>query len=116
MICLLIAVSNIGTLQPGSAVQLGALGQLTKIQTVSTPPGPAATSGSGVGVPTVDLTEGEDDRADTREIVFNKLSGKTFPSLVVLARPSLRTKDAPVVTTTKERAAMGKSTMRYDLK
>lgn len=31
--------------------------------------------------------------ADSREISFNKLQGKTFPSLVVLARPSLKVKD-----------------------
>lgn len=43
----------------------------------------------------VDLTN-EDGRpaADSREISFNKLQGKTFPSLVVVARPHLRVKDA----------------------
>ena len=31
--------------------------------------------------------------ADSREITFNKLQGKTFPSLVVVARPSLKVKE-----------------------
>lgn len=43
----------------------------------------------------VDLTA-DDGRplADSREISFNKLQGKTFPSLVVVARPHLRVKDS----------------------
>ncbi|XP_025832720.1 uncharacterized protein LOC108740812 isoform X3 [Agrilus planipennis] len=42
----------------------------------------------------VDLTS-DDGRpaADSREISFNKLQGKTFPSLVVVARPHLRVKE-----------------------
>lgn len=32
--------------------------------------------------------------ADSREISFNKLQGKTFPSLVVVARPCLKVKDS----------------------
>lgn len=31
---------------------------------------------------------------DSKEVMFNKLQGKTFPSLVVTARPSLRTKES----------------------
>lgn len=43
----------------------------------------------------VDLTSDEGrSLADSREISFNKLQGKTFPSLVVVARPHLRIKDA----------------------
>uniref|UniRef100_A0A182QIB5 C2H2-type domain-containing protein n=1 Tax=Anopheles farauti TaxID=69004 RepID=A0A182QIB5_9DIPT len=40
----------------------------------------------------VDLTkdDGNKPSADSREISFSKIQGKTFPSLVVLARPSLR--------------------------
>uniref|UniRef100_A0A182NQZ6 C2H2-type domain-containing protein n=1 Tax=Anopheles dirus TaxID=7168 RepID=A0A182NQZ6_9DIPT len=40
----------------------------------------------------VDLTkdDGSKPSADSREISFSKIQGKTFPSLVVLARPSLR--------------------------
>ncbi|KAF4522641.1 hypothetical protein B566_EDAN011040 [Ephemera danica] len=94
-------VQGIAAIAPGGQVQLASLGQLTKIQAVTTPSGPSTSS-----VPTVDLTEGEDDRADSREIVFNKLSGKTFPSLVVLARPSLRVKDNSPAVTNKERASM----------
>lgn len=42
----------------------------------------------------VDLTSEEGrSLADSREISFNKLQGKTFPSLVVVARPHLRIKD-----------------------
>lgn len=42
----------------------------------------------------VDLTT-DDGKvvADSREISFNKLQGKTFPSLVVVARPHLRVKE-----------------------
>lgn len=42
----------------------------------------------------VDLTTDENrPLADSREISFNKLQGKTFPSLVVVARPHLGIKD-----------------------
>lgn len=46
----------------------------------------------------VDLTSNEDGgnksaAADSREISFNKIQGKTFPSLVVVARPCLKAKD-----------------------
>lgn len=43
----------------------------------------------------VDLTsdEGNKPQADSKEISFNKLQGKTFPSLVVVARPHLRLKE-----------------------
>lgn len=45
----------------------------------------------------VDLTKEESDKnklaADTREISFNKLQGKTFPSLVAIARPMLKGKE-----------------------
>lgn len=47
-------------------------------------------------LPVVDLTKDEPNSknaADSREITFNKLQGKTFPSLVVVARPSLKVKD-----------------------
>ncbi|XP_049884360.1 uncharacterized protein LOC126379564 [Pectinophora gossypiella] len=45
----------------------------------------------------VDLTkeDGNKNVADSREVSFSKLQGKTFPSLVVVARPYLRAKDAP---------------------
>ncbi|XP_013182872.2 uncharacterized protein LOC106129002 [Amyelois transitella] len=45
----------------------------------------------------VDLTkdDGSKNVADSREVSFNKLQGKTFPSLVVVARPYLRSKEAP---------------------
>uniref|UniRef100_A0A1B0C999 C2H2-type domain-containing protein n=2 Tax=Lutzomyia longipalpis TaxID=7200 RepID=A0A1B0C999_LUTLO len=43
----------------------------------------------------VDLTKEDSGKAaaDSREITFNKLQGKTYPSLVVVARPSLKIKD-----------------------
>ncbi|CAK1544317.1 unnamed protein product [Leptosia nina] len=52
----------------------------------------------------VDLTkeDGNKNVADSREVSFNKLQGKTFPSLVVVARPYLRTKEAPA----SDRAAL----------
>nr|CAD7589831.1 unnamed protein product [Timema genevievae] len=70
----------------------------------SAPPGSA---------PIVDLTD-DDTRptgsgnvaADSREVTFNKLSGKTFPSLVVVARPNLRVKLIPQSTVTQERTEL----------
>ncbi|KPI94566.1 Pogo transposable element with ZNF domain [Papilio xuthus] len=45
----------------------------------------------------VDLTKEDSTKnvADSREVSFNKLQGKTFPSLVVVARPYLRAKEVP---------------------
>ncbi|XP_013135925.1 PREDICTED: uncharacterized protein LOC106101297 [Papilio polytes] len=45
----------------------------------------------------VDLTKEDSNKnvADSREVSFNKLQGKTFPSLVVVARPYLRAKEMP---------------------
>lgn len=40
----------------------------------------------------VDLTK-DDNGSDATEVSFNKLNGKTFPSLVVVARPSLKVKE-----------------------
>ncbi|XP_075218687.1 uncharacterized protein LOC142323218 isoform X2 [Lycorma delicatula] len=42
--------------------------------------------------------------ADSREITFNKLNGKTFPSLVVVARPHLKIKDMSQAGISQERA------------
>ncbi|XP_038206753.1 uncharacterized protein LOC119828582, partial [Zerene cesonia] len=52
----------------------------------------------------VDLTKEDSNKnvADSREVSFNKLQGKTFPSLVVVARPYLRSKEGP----TSDRAAL----------
>lgn len=48
----------------------------------------------------VDLTKdepvGSKMVADSREVTFNKLQGKTFPSLVVVARPTLKVKDSNI--------------------
>jgi hypothetical protein len=60
----------------------------------------------------VDLTDDDGkpsstNVADSREVTFNKLSGKTFPSLVVVARPHLRIKDMAQGTMSQERAALG---------
>lgn len=44
----------------------------------------------------VDLTKDEPitkGAADSREVTFNKLQGKTYPSLVVVARPTLKVKE-----------------------
>ncbi|XP_062559307.1 uncharacterized protein LOC134224091 [Armigeres subalbatus] len=43
----------------------------------------------------VDLTKDDSGKpaADSREVSFSKIQGKTFPSLVVIARPSLRASD-----------------------
>lgn len=48
----------------------------------------------------VDLTKDEPVvsklAADSREVTFNKLQGKTFPSLVVVARPTLKVKETNI--------------------
>ncbi|XP_045469965.1 uncharacterized protein LOC123677474 isoform X2 [Harmonia axyridis] len=45
----------------------------------------------------VDLTSEENrNQADNREIAFSKLQGKTYPSLVVVARPHLRVTDLSI--------------------
>lgn len=67
----------------------------------SIPPSIRPTESTAVGglatgkpPPIVDLTTDDGRPApDSREVSFNKLQGKTFPSLVVIARPHLRTKD-----------------------
>ena len=64
----------------------------------------------------VDLTDDDGKpssptMADSREVTFNKLSGKTFPSLVVVARPNLRIKDMAQGTVSQERAALGEFLM-----
>ncbi|XP_054288383.1 uncharacterized protein LOC129004035 [Macrosteles quadrilineatus] len=73
----------------------------------STSAASASKSGSAM---VVDLTD-EDSRnvnpvADSKEVQFNKLSGKTYPSLVVVARPNLRVKEISQVTTTSERNSL----------
>lgn len=45
--------------------------------------------------------------ADSREVLINKLSGKTYPSLVVVARPNLRAKDISQAVIASERTALG---------
>jgi len=69
-----------------------------------------------VSAPVVDLTDDDGKpssptMADSREVTFNKLSGKTFPSLVVVARPHLRIKDMAQGTVSQERAALGEFLM-----
>lgn len=48
----------------------------------------------------VDLTKEDANAAkmtaDSREVTFNKLQGKTFPSLVVVARPTLKAKETNI--------------------
>ncbi|XP_077295216.1 zinc finger domain-containing protein relative of woc [Arctopsyche grandis] len=73
----------------------------TNVQSVSSGVRPSEASAIG-GLATgsnnknaiVDLTKDDLKNApDSREVAFNKLQGKTFPSLVVVARPYLRTKE-----------------------
>jgi hypothetical protein len=80
-----------------SSIPLGQQ-QIASVQTASAPP-------IATGESIVDLTQ--EDTVDSREITFNKLSGKTFPSLVVSARPNLRVKDMTPSAITKERANLG---------
>lgn len=80
-----------------SSIPLGQQ-QIASVQTAAAPP-------LATGESIVDLTQ--EDTVDSREITFNKLSGKTFPSLVVSARPNLRVKDTTPSAITKERANLG---------
>ncbi|KAJ9579644.1 hypothetical protein L9F63_004723, partial [Diploptera punctata] len=81
---------------------------------LSTGPGskPWRPTNSGpVNAPVVDLTDDDGkpsntNVADSREVTFNKLSGKTFPSLVVVARPHLRIKDIAPTIVSQERASL----------
>uniref|UniRef100_A0A1B6CG52 C2H2-type domain-containing protein n=1 Tax=Clastoptera arizonana TaxID=38151 RepID=A0A1B6CG52_9HEMI len=52
--------------------------------------------------PLVDLTN--EDAADSKEVTFNKLSGKTFPSLVVVPRPNLRLKETSQANINQQRS------------
>lgn len=45
---------------------------------------------------------------DSKEVTFNKLAGKTYPSLVVIARPSLKLKEIGTNVAVSERTALGK--------
>ncbi|XP_059058166.1 uncharacterized protein LOC131851662 [Achroia grisella] len=71
--------SVVTNVRPSEATAIGGLltGSATKTTTI------------------VDLTKEESNKnvADSREVSFNKLQGKTFPSLVVVARPYLRSKE-----------------------
>ncbi|XP_065341827.1 uncharacterized protein row [Cloeon dipterum] len=73
----------------------------TPISTVAIAPMP---NQLGANAETVDLTL--EDTVDSREISFNKLSGKTFPSLVVMARPNLRAKEMTPSVVTKDRSTL----------
>lgn len=70
----------------------------------------SAAANSAASAPIVDLTE-DDYKAsgDNREVTFNKLSGKTYPSLVVVARPHLRIKDMSQAQISQERTYLGKN-------
>ncbi|KAG8247826.1 hypothetical protein J6590_053209 [Homalodisca vitripennis] len=61
----------------------------------------------------VDLTDDDGKsnapQADSKEVMFNKLSGKTYPSLVVVARPYLRTKEVSQALISSERSTLGES-------
>lgn len=46
--------------------------------------------------------------ADSKEVSFNRFPGKMFPSLVVVARPHLKTKEMTASMITAERTQLGK--------
>ncbi|XP_077271885.1 relative of woc isoform X1 [Temnothorax americanus] len=53
------------------------------------------------------IDESKKNQPDSREFTFNKTTGgRTFPSLVVVARPNLRNKDIPSPVVQKERQAL----------
>jgi len=54
------------------------------------------------------IDENKKNQPDGREFTFNKTTGgRTFPSLVVIARPNLRNRDIPTQVAQKERQALG---------
>ena len=59
----------------------------------------------------MDLTD-DDGRAipipDSKEVSLNRYPGKIYPSLVVVARPSLKIKEMTSATITAERTQLGK--------
>ncbi|XP_015432341.1 PREDICTED: uncharacterized protein LOC107188550 isoform X2 [Dufourea novaeangliae] len=53
------------------------------------------------------IDESKKNLPDGREVIFNKMNGgRTFPSLVVIARPNLRTKDIAPQIAQKERSEL----------
>ncbi|CAG9814476.1 unnamed protein product [Phaedon cochleariae] len=95
---------------PQATVNTRARGLQTNSYTTARPSETSVEGGLTLGAPAsaaaaapkpkvvVDLTA-DDNRAnlpDSREISFNKLQGKTYPSLVVVARPHLRVQDLSV--------------------
>lgn len=54
------------------------------------------------------IDESKKNQPDSREFTFNKTTGgRTFPSLVVVARPNLRNKEISSQMAQKERQALG---------
>lgn len=55
-----------------------------------------------------EIEESKRNLPDGREITFNKMNGgRTFPSLVVVARPNLCTKEIPAQLAQVERTELG---------
>ncbi|XP_059607898.1 uncharacterized protein LOC132255763 [Phlebotomus argentipes] len=79
----------VAKVRPSEATSIGGL-SLNSASQIAAKDSPA-----GKSKEVVDLTkeDGGKAAADSREITFNKLQGKTYPSLVVVARPSLKVKD-----------------------
>ncbi|KAF2881666.1 hypothetical protein ILUMI_24523 [Ignelater luminosus] len=81
------SVSSVIQLRPTESTAVGGLSTGATTTTVQK-------SNNVTSSAVVDLTADEGrPAADSREISFNKLQGKTFPSLVVVARPHLSVKD-----------------------
>lgn len=60
------------------------------------------------------IDESKKNQPDGREFTFNKTTGgRTFPSLVVVARPNLRNKDISSQIAQKERQALGISFYKF---
>lgn len=119
-------VRNVRPVMPVPRVTVPPRSSLPIIQTptIGRPPAPANKNPSRLpnnsqipppttasGAPIVDLTSDDSPSevtADTREITFNKLIGKTFPSLVVTARPSIRVKEVTAVQLSEDRTELDK--------
>ncbi|XP_049774602.1 uncharacterized protein LOC126162254 [Schistocerca cancellata] len=118
-------VRNVRPMMPAPRVTVPARSLMVQPVTVGRPPGVPANKNpsrlpnnpqvpppnSASGAPVVDLTCDDSPSeipADTREITFNKLIGKTFPSLVVTARPSIRVKEVTAVQLSEDRTELDK--------
>ncbi|CAL7950827.1 unnamed protein product [Xylocopa violacea] len=94
----------------GTATPTIAVTAATTRLTITKPTEHTSIGGISVGIKNAacdQIDESKKNLPDGREVTFNKINGgRTFPSLVVVARPNLRTKDIPAQVAQKERTEL----------